>query len=151
MVNVIWICFTNKTDIVLCCIFCGTNFKSLLIFLKKWILLFSIDALNWSKVTVKTFTMLQKILIENKFCSFELSIHQRILTKCFHVISSKAAKLFSTTKIIGTVSWAWFLKDHVCNTEDWSNDADNSALNHSNKLHFKIYSIRNKLHQIFSQ
>ncbi len=29
----------------------------------------------------------------------------------------------------------WFLKD----TEDWSNDAENSALQHRNKLHFKIY------------
>ncbi len=36
------------------------------------------DALNWSKVTVKTFIMLQKISISNKYiCSFELSIHQR--------------------------------------------------------------------------
>ncbi len=33
------------------------------------------DALNQSKVTVKTFIMLQKIPISNKCCSFELSIH----------------------------------------------------------------------------
>ncbi len=26
-----------------------------------------------------------------------------------------------------------------CDTEDWSNDAENSALRHRNKLHFKIY------------
>jgi len=26
-----------------------------------------------------------------------------------------------------------------CDTEDWSNDAENSALNHRNKLHVKIY------------
>ncbi len=25
-----------------------------------------------------------------------------------------------------------------CDTEDWSNDAENSALHHRNKLHFKI-------------
>ncbi len=25
-----------------------------------------------------------------------------------------------------------------CDTEDWSNDAENSALHHSNKLHFKL-------------
>ncbi len=30
----------------------------------------------------------------------------------------------------------WFLKDHV--TQDWSNDAENSALHHKNKLYFKI-------------
>ncbi len=27
-------------------------------------------------------------------------------------------------------------------TKDWSNDAENSALPHRNKLHFKIYSHR---------
>ncbi len=31
--------------------------------------LFSKDALNWSKVTVKTFIMLQKISISNKYSS----------------------------------------------------------------------------------
>ncbi len=30
-------------------------------------------------------------------------------------------------------------------TEDWSNDAENSALHHRNKLYFKIYSNRQKL------
>ncbi len=37
------------------------------------------DALNWLKVTVKSFTLLQKISISNKCCSFELSIHQIIV------------------------------------------------------------------------
>ncbi len=27
-----------------------------------------------------------------------------------------------------------------CDSEDWSNDAENSALHHRNKLHIKIYS-----------
>ncbi len=27
-------------------------------------------------------------------------------------------------------------------TEDWSNDAENSALHHRNKLHFKIYTLK---------
>ncbi len=31
------------------------------IFLNEWILLINKDALNWSKVTVKTFIILQKI------------------------------------------------------------------------------------------
>ncbi len=26
-----------------------------------------------------------------------------------------------------------------CDTEDWSNDAENSALHHRNKLHLTIY------------
>jgi len=46
--------------------------------LKKYTL-FSEDVLNQSKVTVKTFIMLQKISISNKR-SFELSIHQRIMS-----------------------------------------------------------------------
>ncbi len=32
-----------------------------------------------------------------------------------------------------------------CDTEDWSDDAENSALHHRNKLHFKIYLKRNQL------
>jgi len=32
-------------------------------------------------MTVKTVIMLQKISISNKYCSFELSVHQRILKK----------------------------------------------------------------------
>ncbi len=44
-------------------------------------LLFSKDTLHWSKLTVKTFIMLQNTNILNKYCSFELSIHQRILKK----------------------------------------------------------------------
>ncbi len=27
-----------------------------------------------------------------------------------------------------------------CDTEDWSNDAENTALHHKNKLHSEIYS-----------
>ncbi len=34
-----------------------------------------------------------------------------------------------------------------CDTEDWSNDAENSALHHRNKLYFKLHSNR-KLFQI---
>ncbi len=33
-------------------------------------------------------------------------------------------------------------------TEDWSNDAENSALHHGNKIHFKIYSNRKQLFYI---
>jgi len=32
-----------------------------------------------------------------------------------------------------------------CDTEDWSNEAENSALCHRNKLHLKIYSNRKQL------
>ncbi len=35
-----------------------------------------------------------------------------------------------------------------CDTEDWSNDAENVALHHRNKWHFKIYSNRKQLFEI---
>ncbi len=41
----------------------------------------------------------------------------------------------------------WAVNQHIrmiyeesCDTEDGGNDAENSALHHRNKLHFKIYS-----------
>ncbi len=34
------------------------------------------------------------------------------------------------------------ISEGSCDTEDWSNDAENSALRRRNKLHFKIYSNR---------
>jgi len=39
------------------------------------------------------------------------------------------------------VSWAWnhhiwMISEGSCDTEDWSNDAENSAWHHKNKLHF---------------
>ncbi|MDN8907574.1 hypothetical protein Q0O77_14770, partial [Staphylococcus aureus] len=48
-----------------------------------------------AKVTVKTFIMLQKISISNKCCSFELSIHQRILKKSTTV----STKILSSTTV----------------------------------------------------
>ncbi len=60
---------------------CSTHYCS-----KVWgqYLLFSKDALNWSKVTVKIHNV-TKIPISNKCCSFERSIHQRIVkNKTYH-------------------------------------------------------------------
>ncbi len=42
------------------------------------------------------------------------------------------------------VSWApnqhiRMISEGSRDTEDWSNDAENSALHHRNKLHFKVY------------
>ncbi len=53
--------------------------------------------------------------------------------------------MFSTLIIIINSSWAAdqhirMISEGSCDTEDWSNDAENSALYHRNKLHFKIYS-----------
>ncbi len=46
--------------------------------------LYCTDALNWSKVTVKTFIMWQKISISNTCCSFELSVQLWILKNKMH-------------------------------------------------------------------
>ncbi len=37
------------------------------------------------------------------------------------------------------------ISEGSCDSEDWSNDAENSALHHRNKLHFKIHSNRKQL------
>ncbi len=35
------------------------------------------------------------------------------------------------------------ISEGSCDTEDWCNDAENSALHHKIKLHFNIYYIEN--------
>ncbi len=35
------------------------------------------------------------------------------------------------------------ISERSCDTEDWSNDAEDSALQQKNKLHFNMYSYRN--------
>ncbi len=61
----------------------------------------------------------------------------------------KQSKLFLTLIIIIIITVSWAANQHIriisegsWNTEDWSNDAENSALHHMNKLHFTIYSHR---------
>ncbi len=84
--------------------------------------------------------MLQNISISNKCCSFELSVHQRILK---NKISNKNMKpqLFSALIIIRNVCWAanQYIRMISCDTEDCSNDAENSAAHHRNKLYFNIH------------
>ena len=89
------------------------------------------DALNWSKVTVKTFIMLQKILFQiNAVLLNFLFIKESWEIKC---VTDSTKKLFSTLIIIINVSWASnhhirVISEGSCDTEDWSNDAENSAL-----------------------
>jgi len=52
-------------------------------------------------VTVNTFIMLQKVSMSNKCCSFELSVHQRILEK------------YQGFNRILIIILEWFLKDHL--------------------------------------
>ncbi len=53
------------------------NFVFYFFIINKLIHLFSNDASTWLEITVK----LQNISISNKYCSFELSVHPRILKK----------------------------------------------------------------------
>ncbi len=60
--------------------------------------------------------------------------------------------MFSTL-IIKNISWAAnqhirMISEESCDTEDWSNDAENSALHYKNKLHLKKYSTRKQIFQI---
>ncbi len=122
-------------------------------FLKKLILLLSKDALNWSKVTGKTFIMLQKLIsISNKCCFNFLFIKESWKIKYITVYT----KIFSRTIvfnnncliIIRNVSWAanhhirMISEDHVTlktgvmiqKIQLWSQ-----------KLHFTKYSHRKPL------
>jgi len=38
------------------------------------------------------------------------------------------------------------ISERSCDTKDWSNDAENSAIHNRNKIYFKIYSNREELH-----
>ncbi len=104
------------------------------------------SARTHSIVSVKTFIMLQNIYILNKCCSFELSIHLWILKNKIYQFPQKycAAQLFSTLIIIRNVSYYYdFWRS--CDTEDCSNDAENTAAHHRNKLQFNTYSHRKQL------
>jgi len=37
------------------------------------------------------------------------------------------------------------ISEGSCDTGDWSNNAENSALHHRDKFHFKVYSDRKRL------
>ncbi len=79
-----------------------SQFNVLFIFLgkklSKLILLFSKNALNWSKVMIKTFIMLQIISISDKCCSSELSIHQRNLKKFYSAVFNIIINVFLSSK-----------------------------------------------------
>ncbi len=59
-----------------------------------------------------------------------------------------AAQLFSTLIIIRNVSAYYYDFWRSCDTEDCSNDAENTAAHHRNKLQFNTYSHRKQLFYI---
>ncbi len=73
----------------------------------KLILLFSKDALQWWEVTIKTFTILQKVCTQIN-AVFELAIYKIILKKCPKFKKCKQ-QLISTFIIIRKVYFSYFL------------------------------------------
>ncbi len=73
-----------------------------------------------------------KISISYKCCSFELSTI---------ILSSLTVFIIDNNQ---KCSWAAnqhmrMISEGSCDTEDWSNDAENSAAHHRNKLHFNVF------------
>ncbi len=80
------------------------------------------------------------IIIKNP----EINVFYLVFTK---ILSSTTVQLFSTL-IRRNVSWAAnqhiiLISEESCDTDDWSNDAENSAWHHRNKCKFKIYYLEN--------
>ncbi len=94
-------------------------------------LLFSKNALNWFKVTVTTFIMLPKMKFLFYFWTFYSVNHPEKMDRSFHK-NMKRHYWFQQLIIIRNVSWAvnqyirLISEDHVI--EDWTNDAENTAL-----------------------
>ncbi len=61
--------------------------------------------------------------------------HKNINLQCFLIIRRNISR--AANQHIRIIS------ERSCDTEDWSNDAENSALHHRNKLHFKYIKIEN--------
>ncbi len=88
--------------------------------IKKFILLLSKDALNWSKTTVETFIMLQKILFQIKAVLFKFLFFKECRKQLSQFLQKYcAAQLFSILIIIRNVCWAVYQyiimisEDHV--------------------------------------
>ncbi len=86
-----------------------------------------------------TLSFLKKVklsdILEKTYCLFDIT-SCIILYACFHM----QTQLFPTLIIIRNIYWA--PNQHIrlimwrsCDTEDWSNDAENTAAHHRNKLH----------------
>ncbi len=84
------------------------------------------------KSDTKDIYNVQKISISYKCCSFELSTI--ILSSLTVFIIDNNQKCFLSSKSAYENDF-W----RSCDTEDWSNDAENSAAHHRNKLHFNVF------------
>ncbi len=78
-----------------------------------------------------------------------LFIHQSILKNKMHHGLYKKMKQHNIDNnqkcFLSSKSVYYYDFWRSCDTEDWSNDAENTALDHRNKLYLNIYSNRNLL------
>ncbi len=91
-------------------------------FILQKFILFSMCGWNWSKVTVEILTVTKKIVIINKYCYFELYIHQnlektiavstKILSSIpvFNIDNDKTFFLSSKFKWFLKIMWHWRLE-----------------------------------------
>ncbi len=109
----------------LCCLILAVHHS----FHKKFILLFIKDALNWSKVTVKTFIVSQNISISNKCCYFESWKIKCITVSTKLLCSTIVFNIDNNQKCVLSSKSAYYYDFwRSCDTEYWSNDAENTAL-----------------------
>ncbi len=76
--------------------------------------------------------------------SFSFTFYQLLLSLGIEPMILALLAPCSTIWATGNDSWAAnqyirMISEGSCDTEDWSNDAINSALHHNNKLQFTIY------------
>ncbi len=108
--------------------------------------LFNRDALHFSKVTVETFIMSQKISVSYKCCFLFIKKSRKI--KCI-------TKILCSTTVFNIDNNQKCFFDHKsvyyydfwrsCDAEDWSNDAENTALITETNYTLTIYSHRKLL------
>ncbi len=95
---------------------------------KKCVVLFSKDALNWSKVTVKTFIMLQKFKLS--FCSSRDLKRKKTASQLFSTLIMKKVSLAANQYI------KWFQKG-PCDAKNWNSSCWNSSFAIKFKYIFK--------------
>ncbi len=104
-------------------------------FWKKLILLLIKEALNWSENYSKD---IYNIIKDFYKCG---SLNFLFIKESWKKVSWFTPK-YDATQLF------WMISEGSCDTEDWIIDAENSALHHRNKLHFKIYYNRKQLYYI---
>ncbi len=100
------------------------------------------NVLSAFKLTAKHtwYTLPFKRLV-SLFVRFSFFFQQEYWYAIIYVIISTKKNLFLTLIIIRHIYWAAnqhirMISEESCDTEDWSNDAENSALHHRKILHF---------------